>query len=137
MQTYPYETVSDRLKKIRLEKNISQDYLAKKLGISQKAYSKIENNETRLNVDVLQKLSDIMETPIESFFNPSHQPTLNDFSTRTGGDNVIYKNNSIDKIETLYENLLLSKDDVISAKIGEIESLKLVIKKLEELLHRK
>jgi transcriptional regulator with XRE-family HTH domain len=36
-----FKTVADRLKQIRLNRNYSQDYLAKKIGVSQKAYSKI------------------------------------------------------------------------------------------------
>jgi transcriptional regulator with XRE-family HTH domain len=137
MNTNQFETVSDRLKKVRLEKNLSQDFLAKKLGITQKAYSKIENNETKLNVDVLQRVSEVMDVPIETFFNNSQQPILNDFSNRTGGDNVIYENNSIDKIEELYKELLKSKDEVISSKVSEIETLKMVNKKLEELIGKK
>ena len=137
MNTNHFETVADRLKKARLEKNISQDFLAKKLGITQKAYSKIENNETKLNVDVLQRVSEVMDVPIETFFKNSQQPILNDFSNRTGGDNVIYKNNSIDKIEELYKELLKSKDEVISSKVSEIETLKMVNKKLEELIGKK
>ena len=137
MNTKSFETVSDRLKKARLEKNITQDFLAKKLGITQKAYSKIENNETKLNVDVLQRLSDVMEVPIESFFNNTQQPILNDFSNRTGGDNVIYKNNSMEKIEDLYKDLLKSKDEVISSKINEIESLKKLYDQLLKLVEIK
>ena len=68
-----FETIADRLKKIRMEKNVSQDFLSKKLGFTQKAYSKIENNETKLNVDVLQRISEVLEVPIESFFNTNNQ----------------------------------------------------------------
>lgn len=127
MTSNQFETIADRLKKMRLEKNVSQDYLAKKLGFTQKAYSKIENNETKLNVEVLQKISEVLEVPIESFFNNNNQPILNDFSNRTGGDNVIYKNNSVEKIEELYKKLLDSKDEVIKSKIEEIESLKFLL----------
>jgi transcriptional regulator with XRE-family HTH domain len=130
MKNASFETVSDRLKKIRVEKNISQDFLSKKLGFTQKAYSKIENNETKLNVEVLQRISEILEVPVESFFNHSQQPVLNDFSNRTGGDNVIYKNNTLDQSQELYEKLLKSKDEVILSKSNEIETLKLVINKL-------
>lgn len=131
-----FETVSDRLKKYRLERNYSQDYLAKKLGITQKAYSKIENNETKLNVEVLQMVSEILDLPIESFFKNAKQPILNDFSSRTGGDNVVYKNNSIDKIEDLYSQILRSKDEVIMSKINEIDTLKNTIQRLEVMLKK-
>ncbi len=137
MQTQQFETVSDRLKKIRLEKNVSQDFLAKKLGFTQKAYSKIENNETKLNVDILQRISEILKVPIEFFFNNSQQPILNDFSNRTGGDNVIYKNNATEKMEELFKDLIKSKDDVIASKNQEIETMKMVHRKLEELIGKK
>jgi len=137
MQTQQFETVSDRLKKIRLEKNVSQDFLAKKLGFTQKAYSKIENNETKLNVDILQRISEILKVPIEFFFNNSQQTILNDFSNRTGGDNVIYKNNATEKMEELFKDLIKSKDDVIASKNQEIEMMKMVHRKLEELIGKK
>jgi transcriptional regulator with XRE-family HTH domain len=133
MKDFAFETIADRLRKIRTEKNYSQDYLAKKIGITQKAYSKIENNETRLNVDVLQKISDILEVPIEVFFKGVSAPILNDFSHRSGGDNVIYKNGSADKYEKLYEKILQSKDEIIQAKNEEITTLKFVISKIKDL----
>jgi transcriptional regulator with XRE-family HTH domain len=130
METQEFETVSERLKKIRLENNISQDFLAKKLGYTQKAYSKIENNETKLNVDVLQRISEILNVPIEYFFNNSQQLILNDFSNRTGGDNVIYENNITEKMEELFMEIIKSKDEVIASKINEIQTLRMVINKL-------
>ncbi len=132
MKMLEFESISDRLKKIRIEKNVSQDFLAKKIGITQKAYSKIENNETKLNVEVLQKISDILEVPVESFFKGSSSPVLNDFSNRSGGDNVVYKNGSVEKVEELYEKILKAKDQVIQSKTDEVETLKLVIKKIKE-----
>ena len=123
-----FDTVPERLKKIRVEKNISQDYLAKKLGFTQKAYSKIENNETKLNVDVLLKISEVLDIPIESFFRDTLQPILNDFSNRTGGDNVMYKNNSVEKIEELYNKIIIAKDEIIKSKQNEIDTLKSLIK---------
>lgn len=131
MNTQQFETIADRLKKMRLEKNVSQDFLAKKLGFTQKAYSKIENNETKLNVEVLQRISEVLEVPIESFFNNNSQPILNDFSNRTGGDNVIYKNNSTEKIDELYKQLLDAKDEVIKSKVDEIENLKYLLKSIK------
>ena len=116
-----FNSIADLVKKTRHEKNYCQDYIAKKIGISQKAYSKIENNETKLNVDTLTRIAEILEVDVASFFNSSEKPVLNDFSTRTGGDNVIYKNNSIEKIEELYK-------EIIKAKDSEIETLKVLLK---------
>jgi len=116
-----FNSIADLVKKTRYEKNYSQDHIAKKLGITQKAYSKIENNETKLNVDTLTQIAEILEVDVASFFSSNEKPILNDFSTRTGGDNVIYKNNSIEKIEELYK-------EIIKAKDSEIETLKALLK---------
>jgi hypothetical protein len=62
-----------------------------------------------------------LEVDVTSFFSSNEKPILNDFSTRSGGDNVIYKNNSIEKIEELYKEIIKSKD-------SEIEILKLLLK---------
>ncbi len=41
------------LRKIRTEKGIKQEAIADYLNISQKAYSKIENNQTKLTLEKL------------------------------------------------------------------------------------
>lgn len=119
-----FQTVADRLKHIRLTRNYSQDYLAKKLGVTQKAYSKIENNETRLNVETLVRLAEILDTPIGEFFQDATKPVYNDFSTRHTGDNVIYKNEVVDKKEELYDQLLKAKDETIQVLKDELAELK-------------
>lgn len=116
-----FKSIADLVKKSRYEKNYSQEYLAKKLGITQKAYSKIENNETKLSVDTLIRIAEILEVDVASFFSSAEKPILNDFSTRSGGDNVIYKNYSIEKIEELYKEIIKSKE-------AEIETLKSLLK---------
>jgi transcriptional regulator with XRE-family HTH domain len=45
------------IRKYREMRNFSQKYVAAKLGISQNAYSKIENNITQLTVQHVKELS--------------------------------------------------------------------------------
>jgi transcriptional regulator with XRE-family HTH domain len=125
-----FETVAERLKQIRLKKNYSQEYVASKIGLSQKAYSKIENNETRLSVETLLVLSDILQTPIAEFFTNSQNPILNDFSSARQGDNVIYKQGVDQKLDELYNKMLEGKDAIIAAKESEIATLRILIEKL-------
>jgi transcriptional regulator with XRE-family HTH domain len=49
------------LRKYRELRNYSQDYVARKMGISQNAYSKIENNITQLTVNHIKQISQILE----------------------------------------------------------------------------
>jgi transcriptional regulator with XRE-family HTH domain len=122
-----FKSVADRVKEARIKKNLCQDYVAKSLGISQKAYSKIENNETRLSVDTLISISQILEIPVVEFFTDNHSNVLNDFSNRSGGDNVIFKTESDKEKDDLYEKLIKAKDEIIQSKEREIQTLLILI----------
>src|SRR5690349_7315358 len=52
------------VRRYREMKNYSQKYVAAKMGISQNAYSKIENNLTQLTVHHVKQLSEILQVPI-------------------------------------------------------------------------
>src|SRR5690349_20175751 len=65
------------IRKYRELKNYSQKYVAAKLGVSQNAYSKIENNITQLTVHHVKELSRILETPVTDLLNDDfeiHKP---------------------------------------------------------------
>lgn len=48
-----------RLKRLQL--GYSQEYMGFKLGITQKSYCKIEKGETRLTVEMLLNICDVLE----------------------------------------------------------------------------
>ena len=49
------------IRKKRRELELSQEYVAMELGISQKAYSDIENGKTKIKNDVLFKIAEIFD----------------------------------------------------------------------------
>src|ERR1700748_3626326 len=59
-RTNPSLMTGQKLRLLREYRNYSQEYIAEKLGITQNAYSRIENNQTRLTADRLEKLSAIL-----------------------------------------------------------------------------
>lgn len=54
-------TVTTNIRKIRESKDYTQDYLAVKLAISQNAYSKIELGYTKITVERLFQIAQILE----------------------------------------------------------------------------
>ncbi len=52
------------IRKYREMRNYSQKYVAGRMGISQNAYSKIENNITQLTVHHVKQLAQILDLPI-------------------------------------------------------------------------
>ena len=60
-------------------RNYSQKYVSSKMGISQNAYSKIENNITQLTVHHVKQLSVILEVPVTYLLNDEfeiHKPVF-------------------------------------------------------------
>lgn len=58
--------IGKKIRKLREIKGYTQDYMANKLQISQRAYSKLERNEQKISFDRLQSISNILEiNPIE------------------------------------------------------------------------
>lgn len=59
----------NKLKEIRLKNNYTQEYIASELGITQKAYSKLENGQTCLSQDKIIRLIKIYNISPDYFCN--------------------------------------------------------------------
>jgi transcriptional regulator with XRE-family HTH domain len=56
-----------KIKHLRELKNFTQEYMAQQLGLTTRAYSKIESGETQLTINRLNQISNILEVdPIEA-----------------------------------------------------------------------
>lgn len=67
------------IKHYRERRNYSQRFVAQQMGISQNAYSKIENNLTQLTVHHVKQLSKILQIPITDLLKDEyeiHKPTF-------------------------------------------------------------
>lgn len=60
--------INEKLKDLRTFKNLSTYDLAKKVGIPQSTISKLENGNRKIDIDILQKISNAMNVPIAIFF---------------------------------------------------------------------
>lgn len=55
-----------KIKQVRELKNFTQEYVATQLGLTTRAYSKIESGETQLTINRLNEISKILEVdPVE------------------------------------------------------------------------
>ncbi|WP_445710305.1 helix-turn-helix domain-containing protein [Flavobacterium sp.] len=114
------ENVIEKIKDIRKEKGYSHEYMAHMLDISQVAYSKIEKQETKLSVERLFKIAEILETPLEKILeiNPNtiYNQNLKDYSVGHQEVQNLYQENKEQtaKIIELYESRLKDKDILIA-----------------------
>jgi len=66
---YNTETIAANIRSARLQKNYSQDYLAAKLHISQNAYSKVELGQTRVTLERLSVIAEVLQVELTSLIN--------------------------------------------------------------------
>ncbi|MHA4896206.1 helix-turn-helix domain-containing protein [Pedobacter sp. PWIIR3] len=59
------KTVAGNIRKVRIFKNYTQDYLAMKLNISQNAYSKLELGYGNITVIRLMEIADVLEVDMQ------------------------------------------------------------------------
>lgn len=105
----------------RKERGLSQENMAMELGISQAAYTNMENNESKLTVERLLKVAQILKKPVYHFFDVSPQNIFHQNVTATGygyqqSFDTLYQDNKeiYDKLEATYKESIESlKQEVI------------------------
>ncbi|SFC67501.1 Helix-turn-helix domain-containing protein [Parapedobacter composti] len=55
------KTVANNIRKVREYRNYTQDYVARKIGISQNAYSKLELGVHKLSLERLFQIAEVLE----------------------------------------------------------------------------
>ncbi|WP_438965060.1 helix-turn-helix domain-containing protein [Flavobacterium sp.] len=108
------------IEEIRKSKGYSHEYVASMLNISQVAYSKIESNKTKLTVERLYSISDILEVSVSKILGISTKNELiqTNRDSSTGYlqqiDNFYQESKEQNtKIIELYEERLKDKDIII------------------------
>jgi len=71
------KTVAANIRKIRELRKYTQEYLAMKLGISQNAYSKIELAYTRITLERLIQISEILDVDAVALINGTSEDIVN------------------------------------------------------------
>ncbi len=108
-----------KIKKVREIKNLSQCYVAKKLCISQAAYSSIENGKTKIPETKLKLIATIFGVKPETITNFNEHIILNYFS-----ESEEVSKNTIEKIQELYEKLVNEKESRIKELENELKKHK-------------
>lgn len=60
------KNLPQKIRRLRELQNFSQMYLAEKLGISARAYSKIESGKIRLSTERFGQIADVLRCPPEA-----------------------------------------------------------------------
>jgi len=82
--------VAANIRKVREFRHYTQDYLAAKLGISQNAYSKIELAYSKITLDRLFQIADVLEVEVIQLIAFNHAEFIRTANnTRTSATQLI------------------------------------------------
>lgn len=68
----------DRLRKSRLEKNLSQKRIGEMIGISESYYCQLENGVRRMSLPIAKKLAIVLEGNLNDLFMPHNLADCNE-----------------------------------------------------------
>ncbi|HVU58465.1 MAG TPA: helix-turn-helix transcriptional regulator [Puia sp.] len=115
-----------KLRLLREFRNYSQEYIAEKLGITQHAYSRLENNQTKLTAERLERLAAILNIPPLELLSDK-EPVIH-FSdppspSVSGPAKEDHWKEFIENTRHLYGQVIVGKDEKIAFLENEIKAL--------------
>jgi len=109
----------ERIRRARTAKKLTQEEMALALNISQRAYSKIENDQVKIKIDRLQEIANLLQTDIIDLIGSNQNQNFEHVThSQIGNGKVI--NHTSEKERELF-------DKIIHRQEQEIEYLKGII----------
>lgn len=114
------QTLMAKIRQLRELKGFSQEVMAAELGITKRAYSKLERGDTQLTVTRLYEISKILGmSPRDVLGFEATNVFNNNPQQQKGGSYVAYNNTEVEYVRNLYERLLAEKDVQIELLKGK------------------
>ena len=125
--------VSEKIRKIRVMKGFSQDYVATQIGMTQTNYSKIEQGDTReMTVARLEKIAKVLEVSPGDILNFDEKQVFNStFNNHSGnyGGNIMVMKDSFEQMKEQYEARIKHLEETVDWERQQSEAR---LKQLEE-----
>ncbi|WP_288460451.1 helix-turn-helix transcriptional regulator [uncultured Chryseobacterium sp.] len=125
--------IGNNIKNIRELKNLTQEFVAEKLDISQSAYSRLEKGEIKISKEKLVQIAEVLEVKPEDikefdsqkYFN-SITNTEGDFSGSSYSGSIIIGSGleEIELIKKLYEDKFTLMEELMRQQKNELEKYK-------------
>lgn len=114
--------IHNKIKKLREQSDLTQQEMADKMNMHLKTWQKVENGITKLDIERLQLIADILETTIEDLINVEDSVYINAIRDNEVGFNnsSVTINHKSEEEKNLYERLIAEKDKIIADKDKEI-----------------
>ncbi|MGE6397800.1 helix-turn-helix domain-containing protein [Chryseobacterium sp. M5] len=117
-------TLGEKLKKARINKNFTQEYLAEMLNVSQKTYSNFENDKSKPGFSQVEEMAKVLDVSVLDFLS-------GDSITVNQSDNKIAIAQNYANISTS-EKLIEQYEERIKEMKEQIQELKEEVKRLKK-----
>lgn len=123
------EKIIEKITQQRSKKGYTFENMAHELNITPAAYRKIETGETKLSVERLMKISEILNEDLSNLLDISNKNTIHNLSNEGDGNGYVETINNdykdvINDIKDTYDKLIKSKDEQILLLKEQITFLK-------------
>jgi transcriptional regulator with XRE-family HTH domain len=108
------KNITSKIRNARNSKGFSQEYMAETLGISQRQYGRLENGESQMNLQYLEKISNELDIRLEDLFTNEITQENHNQSGGLANSGHIIVNEFSEKLIEQYERRLIEKNDQIS-----------------------
>lgn len=135
----PSDQLRQNIRDIREDKHLTQADMAEKLNLSETGYAKIERGESKLNIDRIQQIANVLEVNLADLIPFGDDAVIifnnsNDNFSNSNNFSLAFGNNTLEQEIAKLHELLIMKNDVISSREREIELLKQQVATLNELV---
>lgn len=106
--------IHSKIKRLREKSGLTQQEVADKLNMHLKTWQKIENGITKLDIDRLQQIAEVLETTVEDLINVEEGVYISEIKDNDVGFNnstVTINHESTEK--KLYDKIIADKDSEI------------------------
>jgi transcriptional regulator with XRE-family HTH domain len=113
----PYPAgLGNKIKMVRESSNLSQEYVASKLNLSQQAYSRMEKNPDNITVGRLRELSAILGVPFNTLAGEEDMYIQQNYNQQGGNaGTVMYIQGLADSERAVYEKRIEDLKEQISS----------------------
>ena len=106
--------VGHKIKQARESLNYSQDYMAQALDISQAYYSRIENNQANISMNLLEKVGEVLEIEPWTLLSPGEFLYFKKVTNSQVGSGQYHYNAYSEKEKQLYEERIRQLEEEVT-----------------------
>ncbi len=120
--------IGNNIKNIRELKNLTQEFVAEKLDISQSAYSRLESGETKISKEKLHQIAEVLEVKpedIREFDSQRYFNSVGDIEGNYSGSIIVgLSREDVDTIKKLYEDKIVLLEELLNITKKENQKYK-------------